>query len=140
MRKSVAHSIELHSRKLDYRVIRSRTAKYLRVRVTPNGVEVIQPRGRTDDDVSDFLRARADWIRSQVSRMDRLTGLRKPITQEAGTMLLRGERIKLLMKSITKSRINRVRHEDGALTIEAGTESPMRQCIWPCPIIPPSSG
>lgn len=50
-------SITLAGRKVEYRVIRSKAAQKLRVRVGPKGVEVLQPAEREDGDVTAFLRA-----------------------------------------------------------------------------------
>ena len=55
MRAGTHHQIELSGRRVDYRLIASRSAHKLRLRVGLNGVEVVQPVNRTDDDVSAFL-------------------------------------------------------------------------------------
>ena len=72
MRTSQEHAIELRGRRVEYRVVSSRSARKLRVRVGPRGVEVIQPNGRSGLDVESFLVERAPWVLNQLRRAEHL--------------------------------------------------------------------
>jgi predicted metal-dependent hydrolase len=62
MKPATQHRIHLGDRRVDYRLSRSKAARKLRVRVGPDGVEVVQPEARSGEDVPAFLRANGSWI------------------------------------------------------------------------------
>ena len=78
MRTSQQHSIELDGRRVEYHVVSSSSARKLRVRVGPHGVQVIQPLDRSKADVELFLVNRAPWVLNQLRRAERLRGVRLP--------------------------------------------------------------
>ncbi len=131
MRGSTAQTIPLNGRSLDYRLVESATAKHLRVRVRPDGVEVLQPKDRTKADVQRFLRDKEAWIASQMDRVKKLNGVRKTVTPPANTILLRGERVRLTVQREGNSAINRIKLADGSLTIHAGAKcrTPMQTTL-----------
>jgi len=122
MRVSTAQTISLNGHGLDYRLVESATAKHLRVRVRPEGVEVLQPKDRTKADVQRFLFEKEAWIGSQLERVRKLNGVRKTVTPPANTILLRGERVRLTVQFEHNVGINRIKQTDGCLTIHAGTK------------------
>jgi predicted metal-dependent hydrolase len=71
-----------------YRVLRSRYARKLRVRVGPGGIEVVHPTCRTDEELAAFVDSSAPWIASQIERVERLRHVRRPIRTQAGQMLV----------------------------------------------------
>lgn len=83
-------SIRLKGREVDYRLVLSKAARKLRVRVGPQGVEVVQPQARARGEVRAFLRAHGAWIIGQLERTERLRAVRKPQRQQAGEILFRG--------------------------------------------------
>jgi predicted metal-dependent hydrolase len=83
-------SITLANRTVGYRVISSRAARRLTVRVGPAGVEVIQPIRRRSPDVVPFLAAHATWIVRQLDRIARRQANFPPIPLASGEILLRG--------------------------------------------------
>ena len=91
MKVATQHQIRLGGRRIDYRVVRSRAARKLRVRVGPNGVEVVQPAARNGEDVSAFLDSNERWILDQLQRVERLRSVRRPQQHRAGEILFRGE-------------------------------------------------
>jgi len=91
MKVATQHRIRLGGRRIDYRIVRSKAATQLRVRVGPNGVEVAQPAARTGEDVFAFLGRNEAWILEQLRRAERLRGVRRPDWRRAGEMLFRGE-------------------------------------------------
>ena len=81
MRSGNHHQIALDGRPVDYRLIASRSARKLRVRVGINGIEVVQPIDRTDADVKSFLNCNGAWILDQLQRVERLRSIRVPERQ-----------------------------------------------------------
>src|SRR5437016_2593550 len=84
------HSIDLGGRTVEYHLVRSRTARKVRVRVGISGVEVVQPNGRGDEEVKAFLHANAAWIVGQLDRMEGFRKIRRPQHHAAGELLFRG--------------------------------------------------
>ena len=110
-------SIRLDGRRIDYQVRTSGSAQKLRVRVGPQGVEVIRPRSRTASDVESFLAERAQWIVGEIRRVQRLRDLRRPEQHEVGRILFRGESTRIrLVDSRCGLRGNRVSPVNGETT------------------------
>lgn len=121
MRVSQEHAIELRGRRVDYRVVSSRSARKLRVRVGPHGVEVVQPAKRSSEDVCAFLGTNAAWILEQLRRVERLHGMRRPEQRRAGEILFRGELTRVRIESEqTRARGNTVALLDGEIVIRRG--------------------
>jgi predicted metal-dependent hydrolase len=91
MRSTTQHHIYLGNRRIAYRVVHSTTAKKLRVRVSPNGVDVVKPKTRTVDDVLIFLDQNATWLKKQVERLEKLGRVRRRECLRVGHILYRGE-------------------------------------------------
>lgn len=90
MKTVILSSIHLAGRQVDYRLIHSKAAKRLRVRVGPAGVEVVQPAAQRAGAVEAFLRANDQWIIAQLERIERLYPVRRPSLNEGGEILYRG--------------------------------------------------
>jgi len=84
-------SIELDGRRVDYRVVPSWSARQLRVRVGPHGVDVVQPTGRSTSDIESFLLTRAAWVLAQLQRAERLRSARRLRRRLPGQILYRGK-------------------------------------------------
>lgn len=125
MKTATQQHISLGGRRVDYRLVRSRAARKLRVRVGPNGIEVVQPKERKDEDVSAFLHSNEEWILRQMERAADLRAIRKPDRNNAGTTILfRGEPTTVcVMPAQGRSGPNRVELRDGALVIQRGASS-----------------
>ena len=115
--------IELSRRLVDYRLVRSRTAKKLRVRVGVNGVEVVQPMERNEKDVSTFLTQNADWVLDQLRRVERLRGVRRLEERRVGEILFRGEPTYVrVATTTTRARGNLVDFIDGEIIVRQSAE------------------
>jgi hypothetical protein len=90
MKPATLSSIQLAGRQVDYRLIHSKAAKTLRVRVGPAGVEVVQPAARKAGEVEAFLHANDEWIIAQLERVERLYPVRRPHASAGGEILYRG--------------------------------------------------
>lgn len=124
MKVATQHKIQLGGRRVDYRVIRSRNARKLRLRVGPNGVEVVQPAERGTEEVCAFLDSNAAWILAQLQRVERLRSVRRPEQRSVGAILFRGAPTRLRIETTrTRARGNTVTFVDGEIVICRGTAS-----------------
>lgn len=124
MRAATQHQIELAGRRIDYRVVHSKAARKLRVRVGPDGIEVMQPVGRNSEDVSAFLDRNEAWILDQLRRVERLSTVRRPETRQIDEMLFRGEPTRVRVETTEKrARGNLVEFTNGVIVVWRGTAS-----------------
>ena len=121
MRSTTQHRILLCGRCVRYDAVASRTARHTRVRVGPSGVEVVQPSGVSDEDVSTFLRKNENWVLAQLDRVESLRALKRPDLRQLGEILYRGEPTPVRIEFVeTKARSNLVRWSDGQIFIRRG--------------------
>jgi predicted metal-dependent hydrolase len=113
MRAAILSQIELAGRRIEYRIVASRSARKLRVRVGLNGVEVVQPPNRTSADVIAFLEESGEWIADQLRRTERLR-IRAPDRRTA-EILYRGELTPICIEETA------TRRRGGYVTLEGGT-------------------
>jgi hypothetical protein len=124
MKTSTQHRIRLGGRVVDYRVVRSKAARKLRVRVGPDGVEVVQPAARKLEDVSEFLLANGHWVVEEIDRTARLRRARRPVGRAAGEMMFRGEPTRVRIETTTsRAAGNMVRFVDGEIVVSRGPGS-----------------
>lgn len=124
MKVVAARQIEMGGRWIDYRLVRSKAAKQIRVRVGPNGIEVVQPEQRDSQDVSSFLERNKRWILNELHRVARLGAVRRPVQKRVGEILYRGESTQLrVVQTNTRTRGNTVRLINDEIVIYRGTES-----------------
>ncbi len=90
MKVTAINSTEVNGRRIEYRLVRSDSAKKLRIRVGVNGVDVVQPSGRLTEDVDCFVEANGPWILGQLQRIERLGAIRRPQSISKGSILFRG--------------------------------------------------
>lgn len=124
MKIATHHQIQLGARRVGYRVVRSAAAKRLRVRVGPAGIEVIQPVGRTGDDVSTFLSRNAAWLLNQLRRAERLRSVRRPKKRNVEEILFRGVPTRVRVEeSRNRARCNMVAMANGEILVYRGGKS-----------------
>jgi predicted metal-dependent hydrolase len=117
----VHHQVEIGGRPIDYRVVSSRAARKLRLRVSTSGVEVLQPHERTSEDVALFLDKNAAWILQQLARVERLRGVRRRELWQGGEILFRGQQTKVRVEAtLTRAHGNRVSFLNDEIVIERG--------------------
>jgi len=124
MPSSTRHQIHLGGRTVDYRLVRSKAARQLRVRVGPSGVEIVQPYTRNGEALSAFLVTHEGWILDQLDRAERLRSVRRPVLRRVGEILYRGEPTRVRIEA-TRSRAagNTVCLIDGELVVWRGPSS-----------------
>jgi hypothetical protein len=124
MRTSTQHRIRLGGRIVDYRLVRSKAARKLRVRVGPDGVEVVQPSSRNGQDVRGFLVTNGRWIVEQLVRAERLSRVHRAAQRVAGEILFRGETTRIRIETTPSRAIgNAVRLVDREIVISRGAGS-----------------
>src|SRR5882672_168406 len=124
MKSATHHLIRLDGRRVAYRIVRSRTAQKLRLRVGPNGVEVVRPAARKSNEVAAFMDRNAIWILAQLKRVKRLRGLRRSEQRRVGEILFRGEPTQVRVETTgTRARGNRVAFVDGEIVVRRGAVS-----------------
>ncbi len=126
------HAIELEGRRVAYRIVPSRSARKLRVRVGPHAVEVLQPAGRTLSDVESFLVERAHWVLEQVRRAERLRAVHRPEPRSAGQILFRGVPTSIRVEvAQNRARCNVVTMESDTIVVRRGgrASTPLAQSL-----------
>lgn len=122
MKTSTRESIMIGSRRVDYRRVRSKTARALRVRVGVNGVEVLQPDTREPKEVTAFLRAHSDWLFGQLDRIERFRGIRKPARSASPEILFRGRPTRVRVEHDPRRRgANRIVAGEDTIVVVCGT-------------------
>jgi predicted metal-dependent hydrolase len=123
MQSSTQHRIRLGGRVIDYRLVRSQAARKFRVRVGPNGVEVVQPSTRDGEEAAEFLAANRTWLLDQLQRTERLRGVYRT-TSHAGEILFRGEPTPVRIETTGSGATgNSVRLLDGQIIVARGRGS-----------------
>src|SRR6059058_4768875 len=88
--KPMLHIAQLGDRRVQCMVTRSPTARKIRVRVGLKGVEVVQPRDRSTQELDVFLRGNEGWLLEQLERVARLQPVRTMRSSRSGQILLDG--------------------------------------------------
>ena len=121
MKSATVHQILLGSRPVVYRIVRSKAAARLRVRVGPNGVEVIQPVARDQRAVPAFLRRNEVWILEQLRRAEKLRDVRLADHRRPREILFRGEPVRLVIETTgTSGRSTSITQGNGEIVIRRG--------------------
>jgi predicted metal-dependent hydrolase len=124
MKSSTRHRIRLGRHLVDYSLVQSKVAHKLRVRVGPDGVEVVSPAGRGGEAASQFLLANGSWVLDQLDRAERLRKIRRPLERASGQVLFRGEPTCVRIETTRScSAGNAVRLVDGAIVVSRGPGS-----------------
>lgn len=124
MQGSSRQKIDLDGCRIDYSLVQSKTARKVRVRVGLDGIEVVQPGGKSLSDVEVFLKSSTVWIMNQLERVKRLRLVRKPIVRNTGTILYRGNMTPVCVDKKARRRgTNKVSFEGGKLVIILGSQS-----------------
>jgi predicted metal-dependent hydrolase len=124
MKTTEEYQIQLSGRQVTYRLRSSTTARKLRVRVGPNGVEVVQPQGRKIEDVAVFLDQSKTWIIDQLQRIERMRGIWLPERRSIGEIPFLGKLTKVRVEATkTRARGNRVELIGQEIVVRRGAAS-----------------
>jgi predicted metal-dependent hydrolase len=124
IRKSSDRSIVLAGQRVDYRLVESKNGRKLRVRVGPQGMDVIHPRARPAEQIRAFLLTNERWILNQLKRVETFSGLRKRQIKVPSQILLRGKPTGIVvLESTNRGRGNKVVLNGRALLVLKGKAS-----------------
>jgi len=124
MRTSTECWIQLGDRRVEYRMIRTPAARKLRLRVGPNGVEVVQPAYRSTQDVRSFLHSNAAWLLDQLQRVDRLREAGTHKSHPRGELLFRGHPTQVRIHTgHTRTRRHAIGFVNGEIVLRRATAS-----------------
>jgi Predicted metal-dependent hydrolase len=124
MKQASLETIDLGPRRVDYRLVNSKTARKVRVRVGPNGIEVVKPAARHTQEVTNFIHANQRWILDQLSRIERLGSIRHRKYRDKAAIPFRGRPTRVRIETIAGlRRENRVFIRDGEIVIQRGPRS-----------------
>ena len=124
MKSSTRRRVTLRDRSVGYDVVVSKAACHTRVRVGPRGVEVVQPVGVGDEEVSSFLHRNDTWVLAQLDRVSSLRGLRRPEQLHFGELMFRGAPTPVRIELVeTNARGNVVSLSDGGIIVRRGAKT-----------------
>ena len=111
-------------RTVEWRLVRSRVATRLRIKVGPDGVKVVLPEGREAREADDFVADNCAWVAEQLERTRKLLATRRPGRRADGRISFRGSEVVVRVVRAEGWRApNRVVLEDGAITITCAPHS-----------------
>lgn len=84
------HAIKLGSRRVRYSTRFSRTATRARIKVRPEGVQVVLPADADEGRARSFLRDNSDWVIDQLAFIERMGALRTKTKRSRRAILFRG--------------------------------------------------
>lgn len=124
IRASTLQRLLLGGQEVECRLIRSKSAKKLRIKVKPDGVEVVVPEGRDAQEGFTFVSENQAWVMKQLERARQLRAVRRPDKRMRGEVLLRGEPVPVnVVRSDRWQAPNKVVLEDGAISITCGPDA-----------------
>ena len=116
--------IDLDGLEMNYRLVQSKSARKLRVRVGIDGVEVVRPDGRNILEIEMFLKSSRDWIMNQLERIEQLRLVRKPFIKNEDAILFRGVMAPIRVEGTARRKgTNKVLYENGQFKIILGIQS-----------------
>jgi predicted metal-dependent hydrolase len=124
IRACVLQRILLEGQEVECRFTRSKAAKKLRIKVRPEGIEVVVPESRDCQEAVTFVSQNQTWVVEQLARARRLRALRRPEKRALGKILFRGEPVAVrVARSNHWQAPNKVVFNGGVISIICGPGS-----------------
>jgi predicted metal-dependent hydrolase len=118
IRTAERHRLLLDGQEVEWRLVRSPTAKKLRIKVGPEGVVVVLPEGRDEREATAFISNQRAWVAEQLVRIRQLRALRRPSARDDAHILFRGNKVAVRVVHSPKWRApNKVAIEHDAITV-----------------------
>jgi predicted metal-dependent hydrolase len=118
IRTAELHRLQLNGQEVVWRLVRSPTAKKLRIKVGPNGVIVVLPAGRDDREAAAFVSNQQVWVSAQILRIHQLQTRRRPSARDDDHILFRGDTLAVrAVRSQTWRAPNKVTIQHDAITV-----------------------
>jgi predicted metal-dependent hydrolase len=106
-----------------YKIVHSKQASKLRLRVGPHGVEVISPKEKSHSEVEQFVARHETWIVSQLKRVESLRGIRRSQHHDMGQILFRGIPTTVIIEmNAGENARSRVIQNEACLVIKTATQ------------------
>lgn len=110
--------LSLGGRVVEWRLVRSPSAKKLRIKVGPDGIQVVLPEGRDTCDAAAFITDNYAWVVEQLARTRKLLAARRPAKRDDGRISFRGADVVVhVVRSDGWRAPNKIAFYDGAITI-----------------------
>jgi predicted metal-dependent hydrolase len=118
---STPHILRLDGNELEWWIVRSAAAKQLRIKVSPEGVQVVVPDSRDPAEAREFILRNRVWVTEQLKRARQLRAVRRPEKRMSGRIHFRGESLPINVISCPTWRApNKVQYVAGTITITRG--------------------
>ena len=118
IRTDEPHRLLLDGQEVEWRLVRSPTAKKLRIKIGPDGVLVVLPEGRDEREAAAFIGNQRAWVAEQLVRVRQLHALRRPPARNSELILFRGDMVALrVVRSQAWRAPNKVVIEHDAITV-----------------------
>jgi predicted metal-dependent hydrolase len=124
VRKGVLATADLGGQKVEYHLIRSTTARKLKIRAGIDGIEVIQPVEKRSEDTAAFLKRNEKWIVNQLGRLEYIRSVRKPRAIAKREILYRGTAVPVNIKEdVHGNASNKVNFNNNVIEIVCSRKS-----------------
>lgn len=118
IRTAEPQRILLNGQEVEWRLVRSPTAKKLRIKVGLDGVKVVLPEGRDSREAVAFVADNHVWLAEQLERTHKLLAARRPEKRADGCIAFRGDDVAVrVVRSDGWRAPNKVALDSGAITI-----------------------
>ena len=109
---------------MEYRLVHSQAAKKLRIKVRLDGIDVVVPENRANQEAIAFVTENRDWVIEQLERARTLRALRRPEKKTPGMLLFDGELIPVnVVRSNSWGAPNKIVLQDGNVSLTCGQDS-----------------
>ena len=116
--------ILLNGEDVEYRLVHSKAAKKLRIKVRLDGIDVVVPENRANQEAIAFVTENRDWVIEQLERARTLRALRRPEKKTPGMLLFDGELIPVnVVRSNSWGAPNKIVLQDGNVSLTCGQDS-----------------
>ena len=120
----MTHHILLNGEDVEYRLVHSQAAKKLRIKVRLDGIDVVVPENRANQEAIAFVTENRDWVIEQLERARTLRALRRPEKKTPGMLLFDGELIPVnVVRSNSWGAPNKIVLQDGNVSLTCGQDS-----------------
>jgi len=118
------HRILVDGQEVEWQLVRSPTAKKLRIKVGPDGVKVVLPEGRNIREAAAFVADNRDWVAEQLERTRKLLAACRSEKHTGGRIAFRGNEVAVrVVRSDLWRGPNKVVLDDDVITITCAPDS-----------------
>jgi predicted metal-dependent hydrolase len=122
----------LNGLEVEWRLVHSPSAKKLRIKVGPNGIQVVLPEGRDSREAHAFITNNRAWVIEQFERTRKLLAARRPETRAHDHISFRGKEVPVRVVRQNGWRApNKATFEAGVITITCtpGNKTPVSRSL-----------